>query len=112
MCVFSVPFIVFLYIFVCKCLLQNNNHKTVAKQNNNTTSKQHPCVRGPLRECRSIRSGDSGLPYYCAPLVCISVVIGLLAVWRNNKPKAKKKISSSAWGLTFLGDRNDSPISG
>jgi len=32
MCVFSVQFIVFLYIFVCKCLLQNNNHKTVAKQ--------------------------------------------------------------------------------
>ena len=29
----------------------------------------------------------SGLPYYCAPLVCISAVIGLLAVWRHNKPK-------------------------
>ena len=24
------------------------------------------------------------------PLVCISVVIGLLAVWRHNKPKTKK----------------------
>ena len=28
---------------------------------------------------------------YCAPLVCISAVIGLLAVWRCNKPKTKKK---------------------
>jgi len=56
--------------------------------------------------------GTSGLPYYCAPLVCvpavleiiidlpigfpinniispcIPAVIGLLAVWRHNKPKA------------------------
>ena len=71
-------FIVCLYFCVCECLLQNNNHKT--KHNNNTTSKQHPFVRGPLRECRSIRSGASGFPYYCTPLVCISVVIGLLAV--------------------------------
>jgi len=42
-------------------------------------------------ECRSIRSGASGLPYYCAPLVCISVVIELLAVWRHNKPKTKNQ---------------------
>ena len=28
-----------------------------------STSKQHSCVRGPWRECRSIRSGASGLPY-------------------------------------------------
>jgi len=52
-----------------------------------STSKQHSSVRGPLRECRSIRSGTSGLPYYCTPLVCISAVIGLLTVWRHNKPK-------------------------
>ena len=39
---------------------------------------------------RSIRSGASGLPYYCAPLVCVSDVIELLAVWRHNKPKTKK----------------------
>ena len=38
-------------------------------------------VRVPLQECRSIRSGASGLPYYCAPLVCVSDVIDLLAVW-------------------------------
>jgi len=35
---------------LCERLLQYNNHKT--KQKNNTTSKQHSCVRGPLRECR------------------------------------------------------------
>jgi len=45
--------------------------------------------QSPLWECHSLRSGASGLPYYCAPLVCISAVIGLLAVWRHNKPKTK-----------------------
>jgi len=46
-------------------------------------------IQGPLRECHSIRPGASGLPYYCTPLVCIPAVtvIGLLAVWRHNKPK-------------------------
>ena len=47
-------------------------------------------IQSPLRECRSIRSGASGLPYYCAPLVCVSEVIQLLTVWRDNKPKTKK----------------------
>jgi len=44
-----------------------------------STSKQHSCVRGPFRECRSIRSGASGLPYYCAPLVCVSDVMMMIA---------------------------------
>jgi len=46
-------------------------------------------VRGPLRECSSIGSGASGLPHYCTPLVSISALIGLLAVWKHNKPKTK-----------------------
>jgi len=46
-------------------------------------------IQSPLRECRSIWSGTFRLPYYCAPLVCISVVIGLLDVWRLNKPNTK-----------------------
>jgi len=54
-----------LYICVCVCLQ----------------------IQGPLLECRSIRSGASRLPYYCTPLVCVPTVIGLLAVWRHNKPK-------------------------
>jgi len=45
-----------------------------------STSKQYSCVRGPLREFRSIRSGASALPHYGAPLVCVSEVIELLAV--------------------------------
>jgi len=79
-----------LYFCVCECLRQNNIHKT--KHKNNIISKQYKYVRGPLRECRSIRSGASGLPYYCAPLVCVSDVIDSdsLAEWRHNKPKAKK----------------------
>jgi len=48
-------------------------------------------LQSPLRECRSIQSGASGLAYYCASLECISVVIGLLAVWWHNEPKTKKK---------------------
>jgi len=47
-------------------------------------------IQGPLRECRSIRPGASGLPYYCAPLVCDPAVLGLLAVWRHHKPKTKR----------------------
>ena len=72
-----------------------------------STSKQHKCVRGPLRECRSIQLGASGLPYYCTPLVCISVVIGLLAVWRHNKPKTKnqkrhsKARDTRGWRMTM-----------
>jgi len=54
-----------------------------------TTLNQHSCVRGPLRECGSIQSGASGLPYYCAPLACVSEVIESLAVWRHNIPKTK-----------------------
>jgi len=57
-----------------------------------STPKQHSCVRGPLQECRSIRSGASGLPYYCAPLVCVSDVMKLLTAWRHNKPKTKNQL--------------------
>jgi len=84
-----VRFIVCLYMCVCEWLLHYNRDNRKTKHTNNTTSKQHSYVQGPLRECRSIRSGASGLPYYCTPLVRISVVIGLLAVWRHNKPKTK-----------------------
>jgi len=40
----------------------------------------------------AVRFGPAlpGLPCYCAQLVCVSVVIELLAVWRRNKPKSKK----------------------
>ena len=48
-------------------------------------------IQNPLRECRSIRSGASGLPFYCAPLVFISVVIRFLTVWRLNKSKTKNQ---------------------
>jgi len=50
-------------------------------------------VQGPLRECHSIRSDDSGIAYYYTPLVCVSDVIrGLPAtmVWRHNQSKLKK----------------------
>jgi len=37
----------------------------------------------------AFKSGASGLPYYCAPLVCISEVIELLAVWWHYKTKTR-----------------------
>jgi len=38
---------------------------------------------------------ESGLPYYCAPLVRVPDVLGLLAVtvWRHNKPKSKTTLA-------------------
>ena len=44
-------------------------------------------IQSPLREYRPIRSGASGLPYYCASLVCVSAVMELLAVWRLKKKR-------------------------
>ena len=79
-----VLFLVCLYVCVCECLLHNNLRMY--------TSNQYSNIRGPLRECRSIRSGASGLPYYCAPLVCVSAVIESLAVWRHNKPKTRATV--------------------
>jgi len=75
-----------------------------------STSKQHSCVQGPLRECRSIRSGASGLPYYFAPLVCISEVIEWLAVWRHNKPKKPKKNNYRASAIKFTNMRRREQI--
>ena len=41
--------------------------------------------------CRSaFEPGGSGLPYYCAPPVCIPAVLGALAVWRLST-KTKKR---------------------
>ena len=77
----------FLYFF--PCLLLNPQ---------NITSKQHSRVRGKLRDCRSNRSGASGLSYHCAQLVCVSDVIELLAMWQYNKPKAKNlSLHDSVW---------------
>ena len=70
-----------------------------SKQHANVQVKKYSCVRGPLRECRSIRSGASGLPYYCAPLVCFSEVIEFLTVWRYYKPKTKNHANGCNWLL-------------
>jgi len=60
-------------------------------------------IQSPLRECRSIRSGASGLPHYCAPLVCVSDVMELLAVWWHNKPKNKKQRRCGSHGAVRFG---------
>jgi len=57
------------FVYTCACVFLHN--------------------QSSLRECRSIWSGASGLPYYCAPLVCVSQVMQSLAVWQHNKPKTK-----------------------
>jgi len=81
-----IPKLIYYYAFVW-CSIP---HLFVNLQMRMSTSLQHSCVRGLLQECHLIQSGASGLPYYCTPLVCISVVIELLAVWWHNKPKTKK----------------------
>ena len=50
-------------------------------------------IQSQLRKCRStrIRPGACNLPYYCASLVCVPAVFGLLAVWRYNRPKTKNQ---------------------
>jgi len=57
-----VLFLVCLYVCVCECLLHNNMRMY--------TSNQYSNIRGPLRECRSIWPGASGLPYYCTS-ICV-----------------------------------------
>jgi len=52
-----------------------------------------------LRECRLIRSGLSGLPYYRTPLVYIPDVIGGQAVWRHHNNKAKDLLLRWDWGF-------------
>jgi len=58
-------------------------------------------IQSPLLECRSIRSGASGLPYYCTQLVCVSAVMELLAVWRHNKPTTKKPKTKNQYTDTW-----------
>ena len=76
-------FLVCLYVSVCVCeyLLHNNMRMF--------TWNQYSYVQGPLRECRSIRPGGFGLPYYCTPPVCVPAVLGALAVWRLSQKKRK-----------------------
>ena len=71
-CVFlNVRFV--LFYFFCVCIWLQIQHKD------------------PLQECHSIRLGSCGMIYYCAPLVRMPDVIGVLAVWRHNKPKKKNR---------------------
>ena len=81
-----VLFLVCLYVCVCEYFLHNMRI---------FTSNQYSYVWGPLQECRLIRSGASGLPYYFTPLVRISTEIDLLPVWRYIKPKSKKHCGST-----------------
>ena len=87
----SVVLIVCLYICICECLLENNNHKTTHRIN--TLSNQHSYVRGPLRECRSIRSGASGLPYYCTTCMhlCRNWLASCVAAWHNKNLKTEPR---------------------
>jgi len=81
---------------------KNINRRNSCNKNKNFTIICN-CIRQikktsvwvPLRECRLIRPGASGLPYYCAPLVCVSAVLELLTVWLHNKPKTKNKNKKS-----------------
>ena len=83
---------VFLSFFLSLFLKTQPNHWTVLLYSSFVCISAFAYIfkiQGPLRECRSIRPGAFGIPYYCAPLVCVPDLIGLPAVWRHNKPKPK-----------------------
>jgi len=44
-----------------------------------------------VRSCQALPGPD-----YSTPLVCVPAVIGLLAVWRHNKPKTNKHLRTSS----------------
>jgi len=67
-----VLFIVCLYIYVCECLLQNNNQKIKHKNNTNCGSAFEP--------------GASGLPYHCA-FICVRSWCN----WRTSSVDSKPK---------------------
>jgi len=70
-----VLFIICLYVCVCECLIQNNNHKTKHKCNTNCRSTFEP--------------GASGLPYYCTSIF-VRFGCTRLATCVDSKPKIKK----------------------
>jgi len=43
----------------------------------------------------SIWFGVRGPPYYCAPLVCVPDVIGVLVVWRHYRSKNKNSVTGN-----------------
>jgi len=71
-----VLFIFCLYICICECLLQNNNHQTKHKNNTNCGSAFEP--------------GASGLPYYCAS-ICVRSWCNWCASSVDSKTKQNKK---------------------
>jgi len=85
-----IHFDTFVFCSIPRLLVCLHMRMSTSKQYAKVYVKSIWSVRGPLRECRSIRSGASGLPYYCAPPVCVSDVIELLAVWCHNNTKNQK----------------------
>ena len=52
-----------------------------------------------VHDCGSaFEPGASGLPYYFTPLVCVSAVLGALAVWRHDNQTSKDKPSGRPGG--------------
>ena len=81
---------------ICECLLHNNMRMF--------TSNQYSYVRGPLRVCRSIRPGASGLPYYCN-YICVRFGCTRHAGCVDSKPKKKKS------GQVVTGHSHERPCS-
>jgi len=72
-------------LLLCICVLFYSSF-VVHLRMHISTLKQHWRVRGPLRECRSIQPGASGLPYYCAS-ICVRSGCTQRARCVNSKPK-------------------------
>jgi len=68
-----------------------------------------PKTKTKLRECRSIRSGVSGILYDRTPPVCVYDIIGVLAVWLLNKNKNKMRVPPAA-GVSLAGSCSETVI--
>ena len=81
-----VLFIVCLYICVCECLLQNNNHKTKYKDTTTSGSAFEP--------------GGSGLPYRC-----ITICVRSWCTWRAScvAKQKQKKTKTNPLGTPYAG---------
>ena len=81
-----VLFIVCLYICVCECLLQNNNHKTKYKDTTTSGSAFEP--------------GGSGLPYRCT-----TICVRSWCTWRAScvAKQKQKKTKTNPLGTPYAG---------
>jgi len=69
-----------------------NPRKKERKYSQNNLESKTTIIKQTIKKfttCGSVfEPGDSGLPYYCTPPVCVPALLGALTVWQlSKKPK-------------------------